>query len=139
MKEEDRLAAVVTRISEEVAIFPQGAYLRTPLNQVIRNKSFQGDTTPHAHTHRQTDTLHPTHHTITYTHHHIHTPFMGSVFQAHGLSEVLQQFLITLAKTLLKHIVKHFKNALSTTAQAHYINDRVVSYKMLGSLKTGFL
>lgn len=43
MKEEDRLAAVVTRITDEVAIFPTGAYLKTPLNQVIINKSFKGN------------------------------------------------------------------------------------------------
>ena len=42
MKEEDRLAAVVTRITDEVAIFPSGAYLKTPLNQVV-NKSFKGN------------------------------------------------------------------------------------------------
>ena len=42
MKEEDRLAAVVACIDEEVAIVPRGAYTKTPLGEVTLNKSFQG-------------------------------------------------------------------------------------------------
>ena len=42
MKEEDRLAAMVVRIDDEVAVVPRGAYIRTPLNEVIPNKMFQG-------------------------------------------------------------------------------------------------
>lgn len=42
MKEEERLAAVVARIDEEVAIVPRGAYMRTPHNEVVTNKSFPG-------------------------------------------------------------------------------------------------
>ncbi|KAL5464150.1 hypothetical protein EMCRGX_G033119 [Ephydatia muelleri] len=42
MKEEDRLAAVVTRIDEEGAIVPRGAYIKTALNEVTINRSFQG-------------------------------------------------------------------------------------------------
>ncbi len=42
LKEEDRLAAVVSRIDEEVALVPRGAYIRTPLGEVILNNSFQG-------------------------------------------------------------------------------------------------
>ena len=42
MKEEDRLAAVVARIDEEVAVVPRGAYMKTPLGEVVLNKSFQG-------------------------------------------------------------------------------------------------
>ena len=42
MKEEDRLAAVVARIDEEVAIVPRGAYTKTPLGEVVLNMSFQG-------------------------------------------------------------------------------------------------
>ena len=42
MKEEDRLAAVVARIDEEVGVVPRGAYMKTPLGEVVLNKSFQG-------------------------------------------------------------------------------------------------
>lgn len=42
MKEEDRLAAVVARIDDETAVVPRGAYIRTPLHEVILNKMFQG-------------------------------------------------------------------------------------------------
>ena len=42
MKEEDRLAAVVSRIDEEVSVVPKGAFVRTPLGEVVVNKSFQG-------------------------------------------------------------------------------------------------
>lgn len=43
MKEEDRLAAMVIRIDDEVAIVPRGAYIRTPMNEVVPNKMFQGE------------------------------------------------------------------------------------------------
>lgn len=42
MKEEDRLAAVVARIDEEAAVVPMGAYIKTALNEVTVNRSFQG-------------------------------------------------------------------------------------------------
>ena len=42
MKEVDRLAATIAKIDEDVGMAPLGAYLRTPLNQVIINKSFAG-------------------------------------------------------------------------------------------------
>ena len=46
MKEEDRLAAVVARIDEEVGVVPRGAYMKTPLGEVVLNKSFQGQQWP---------------------------------------------------------------------------------------------
>lgn len=42
MKEEDRLAAVVTRIDEEAAVVPRGAYVKTAVNEVTINRAFQG-------------------------------------------------------------------------------------------------
>ena len=42
MKEEDRLAAIVARIDEEVGVVPRGAYMKNPLGEVVLNKSFQG-------------------------------------------------------------------------------------------------
>ncbi|KAF8571719.1 Radial spoke head protein 9 [Paragonimus westermani] len=48
MKEEDRLAAVIERIENEVSIVPRGAYLRLASGQVVRNKSFEGLTVAEA-------------------------------------------------------------------------------------------
>lgn len=42
MKEEERLAAVVATIDEEVAVIPRGAYVKGPLGEVVTNKSFKG-------------------------------------------------------------------------------------------------
>ena len=42
MKEEDRLAAVVTTIDHEVAVVPHGAYIKTPLGGIRKNPSFEG-------------------------------------------------------------------------------------------------
>jgi len=42
MKEEDRLAAVVATIEEEVGIVPQGAVMKTPTGVVKRNNAFEG-------------------------------------------------------------------------------------------------
>ena len=42
MKEEDRLAAVVASIDQEVAVVPHGAYIKTPLSVVKKNRSFDG-------------------------------------------------------------------------------------------------
>ncbi|XP_041469798.1 radial spoke head protein 9 homolog [Lytechinus variegatus] len=42
IKEEDRLAAVIAKIDEEVAIVPRGAYARNPNNLVCKNRSFEG-------------------------------------------------------------------------------------------------
>ena len=42
IKEEDRLAIVVENIIHDVAVVPRGAYVRTSLGQVHKNKSFAG-------------------------------------------------------------------------------------------------
>ncbi len=42
MKEVDRLAATISKIDEDVGVVPKGAYLRTPLNEIIVNNSFTG-------------------------------------------------------------------------------------------------
>lgn len=42
MKEEDRLAAIIYRMEEEVVIVPRGAFIRMYNGQVVRNKSFEG-------------------------------------------------------------------------------------------------
>ena len=42
MKEEDRLAAVVASIDQEVALVPHGAYIKTPLGGIRKNRSFEG-------------------------------------------------------------------------------------------------
>ncbi len=42
MKEQDRLASIVSTIDNEVAVVPRGAYLKTPLGEVVQNKAFQG-------------------------------------------------------------------------------------------------
>ena len=42
MKEEDRLAAVVKLVEKECSLVPRGALMKTPLEQVIVNWSFQG-------------------------------------------------------------------------------------------------
>ena len=43
IKEEDRLAAVIARIDEEVAIVPRGAFVKTPHGVVMKNRSFEGE------------------------------------------------------------------------------------------------
>lgn len=42
MKEEERLAAVIATIDEEARVVPRGAYIRTPNNKTITNRSFDG-------------------------------------------------------------------------------------------------
>jgi len=42
VKEEDRLAVVVDNICQDVAIVPRGAYLRTSLGEVQKNRMFDG-------------------------------------------------------------------------------------------------
>ncbi|VDN14639.1 unnamed protein product, partial [Dibothriocephalus latus] len=42
MKEEDRLAAVVKRIDDEVRIVPRGAYLRLANGDIVKNKMYEG-------------------------------------------------------------------------------------------------
>uniref|UniRef100_UPI00358EBDB5 radial spoke head protein 9 homolog n=1 Tax=Myxine glutinosa TaxID=7769 RepID=UPI00358EBDB5 len=42
IKEEIRLAVVVAAIDEEVALAPRGAFIKTPIGQVIKNRSFEG-------------------------------------------------------------------------------------------------
>jgi len=36
------LAAIISAIDEEANIVPRGAYIKTPLNQVHSNRSFEG-------------------------------------------------------------------------------------------------
>ena len=42
IKEEDRLAAVVADIDEDVRIVPRSAYVKTPTGPVYKNRSFEG-------------------------------------------------------------------------------------------------
>lgn len=42
MKEEDRLAAVISRIDNDVRIIPRGSFHRLTSGQVIRNKNYEG-------------------------------------------------------------------------------------------------
>lgn len=42
VKEEDRLAIVVENVCRDVSIVPRGAFLRTPVGEVIKNKAFEG-------------------------------------------------------------------------------------------------
>jgi len=42
VKEEDRLAAVISRIDDDVRIVPRGAYIKSPTNKVYDNRSFEG-------------------------------------------------------------------------------------------------
>eukprot|EP00800_Vazella_pourtalesii_P002033 TRINITY_DN11887_c0_g1_i1.p1 TRINITY_DN11887_c0_g1~~TRINITY_DN11887_c0_g1_i1.p1 ORF type:complete len:271 (+),score=57.25 TRINITY_DN11887_c0_g1_i1:98-910(+) len=42
LKEDDRLAAVVKMIEKECSVAPRGAFMKTPLGQVILNGSFEG-------------------------------------------------------------------------------------------------
>jgi len=42
VKEEERLAAVVTEIDLDVSLVPRGAYIRTPNGQVVKNSSYEG-------------------------------------------------------------------------------------------------
>lgn len=42
VKEEDRLAAVVADIDEQVSIVPRGAFVKTPHGSTLQNRSFEG-------------------------------------------------------------------------------------------------
>ena len=42
MKEEERVAAVVSTIDNEARIVPRGAFIKTPLAAVHTNRSFEG-------------------------------------------------------------------------------------------------
>lgn len=42
IKEEDRLAAVIADIEEDVRIVPRGAFVKKPTGQVVPNRSFEG-------------------------------------------------------------------------------------------------
>ncbi|XP_033125907.1 radial spoke head protein 9 homolog [Anneissia japonica] len=42
IKEEDRLASVVSHIDEDVAVVPRRAYIKTPHGTVLQNRSFEG-------------------------------------------------------------------------------------------------
>lgn len=42
IKEEDRLAAVVAIIDDEVAVVPRAAYIKSPHGSVLKNRSFEG-------------------------------------------------------------------------------------------------
>ncbi|XP_072051566.1 radial spoke head protein 9 homolog [Amphiura filiformis] len=42
IKEEDRLAAIIAQVDEEVAVVPRAAYIKTPHGTVMKNRSFEG-------------------------------------------------------------------------------------------------
>eukprot|EP00112_Aurelia_sp_Birch-Aquarium-sp1_P022412 Seg6308.2 transcript_id=Seg6308.2/GoldUCD/mRNA.D3Y31 product="Radial spoke head protein 9-like" protein_id=Seg6308.2/GoldUCD/D3Y31 len=42
VKEEDRLATIISAIDSEVAIVPRGAYIRAPTGEVLHNRMFEG-------------------------------------------------------------------------------------------------
>ena len=42
IKEEDRLATVISAIDQEVAVVPRGALIRLPTGEVKRNRMFEG-------------------------------------------------------------------------------------------------
>uniref|UniRef100_H2Z829 Radial spoke head protein 9 homolog n=1 Tax=Ciona savignyi TaxID=51511 RepID=H2Z829_CIOSA len=42
IKEEDRVSAIVATIDEEARIVPRAAYIKTPLGEVHKNRSFEG-------------------------------------------------------------------------------------------------
>ncbi|XP_078068347.1 radial spoke head protein 9 homolog [Mustelus asterias] len=42
VKEEERLTATIEQINREAAIIPRGAFVRTPLEQIHKNRSFEG-------------------------------------------------------------------------------------------------
>lgn len=42
IKEEDRLASVVSDIDHDVRIVPRGAFVKTPTGQIFGNRSFEG-------------------------------------------------------------------------------------------------
>ena len=42
IKEEDRLASVISEINDDVRIVPRGAFMKTPTGQVVTNRSFEG-------------------------------------------------------------------------------------------------
>jgi radial spoke head protein 9 len=48
LKEEDRLAAVIADIDNDVMIVPRGAYVRSPNGNVYENRSFEGLTVAEA-------------------------------------------------------------------------------------------
>ena len=42
IKEEDRVASVISAIDQEIAVIPRGALVRTPTGIVKRNRMFEG-------------------------------------------------------------------------------------------------
>ena len=44
IKEEDRLATVISTISHDVSVVPRGALIRTPTGEVRHNRMFEGST-----------------------------------------------------------------------------------------------
>ncbi|GCC17022.1 hypothetical protein chiPu_0017421 [Chiloscyllium punctatum] len=42
VKEEERLTATIEQINREAAIVPRGAFIKTPLEQIHKNRSFGG-------------------------------------------------------------------------------------------------
>lgn len=42
LKEEERVAAVVETIDNEVRVVPRGAFIKTPLGETHTNRSFEG-------------------------------------------------------------------------------------------------
>lgn len=47
MKEEDRLAAVIANIDQDVRIVPRGAFVKAPTGRVYQNRSFEGKIVMH--------------------------------------------------------------------------------------------
>ncbi len=42
LKEEDRLAAVVSRIEDEASIVPRSAFILQPTGEIVKNRLFEG-------------------------------------------------------------------------------------------------
>ena len=42
LKEEDRLAAVISKIEEEALVVPRGAFVQQPTGEIVRNRLFEG-------------------------------------------------------------------------------------------------
>lgn len=42
LKEEDRLAAVISRIEEDALIIPRAAFIQQPTGEIVKNRLFEG-------------------------------------------------------------------------------------------------
>ena len=47
IKEEDRLSSIIAEIDEDVRIVPRGAFVQVPTAEVVKNRSFEGETMQH--------------------------------------------------------------------------------------------